>query len=65
MHFANADYDCGPIIAQQPVVVREAMTCDELEAAIHEVEHELYPAVIQLLAEDRVHVCPDNKVKID
>ena len=65
VHFANADYDCGPIIAQQPVVVREGMTCDELEAAIHEVEHELYPAVIQLLAEDRVHVCPDNKVKID
>lgn len=64
VHFANADYDCGPIIAQRPVVVREGMTCDELEAAIHEVEHELYPATIQLLAEGRVHVDPDGKVSI-
>ena len=64
VHFANADYDCGPIIAQRPVIVREGMTCDELEVAIHEVEHELYPATIQLLAEGRVHVQPDGKVSI-
>ena len=65
VHFANADYDCGPIIAQRPVVVDEGMTIDELEARIHEVEHELYPATLQLVAQGRVHVTPDRKVTID
>ena len=65
VHFANEDYDKGPIVAQEPVRVAEDDTLETLETHIHQVEHELYPAVIQLLAEDRVHVCPDNKVKID
>ena len=64
VHFANADYDCGPIIAQQPVVVEEGMTLEELEARIHEVEHMLYPATLQLLAEGRVTVREDNTVSI-
>jgi len=64
VHFANADYDCGPIIAQQPVVVEEGMTIDELEARIHEVEHVLYPQTLQLLAEGRVTVLPNNTVSI-
>ncbi|MBE6464974.1 MAG: phosphoribosylglycinamide formyltransferase [Eggerthellaceae bacterium] len=64
VHFANAEYDKGPIIAQRPVVVREDDTVDTLEARIHNVEHELYPQVIQLIAEGRVSVGDDGKVHI-
>jgi phosphoribosylglycinamide formyltransferase-1 len=64
VHFADEKYDCGPIIAQQALVVQEGWTVDELEAHIHEIEHVLYPDTIQLLAEGRVHVQPDGKVKI-
>ena len=64
VHFANADYDCGPIIAQQAVPVQEGWSQDDLETAIHAVEHELYPATIQLLVQNRVHVLPDGKVEI-
>ncbi len=64
VHFANADYDAGPIIAQRPLVVEEAWTEEELEAHIHQIEHELYPHTIQLLAEGRVRVRPDNTVCI-
>ena len=64
VHFADDNYDCGPIIAQSPVPVEEGWTVDELEEHIHAVEHELYPDVIQLLAEDRVHV-EGRKVIID
>ena len=64
VHFADDKYDCGPIIAQRPVAVGEGWTIDELEAHIHEVEHELYPDVIQLLAEGRVHV-DGRKVVVD
>ena len=65
VHFANSDYDCGPIIAQRPVEVEEGWTVDQLEARIHEVEHQIYPHVAQLLAEGRVHVRGDGHVVID
>ena len=64
VHFANSDYDCGPIIAQRPVEVEEGWTVDQLEARIHEVEHEIYPHVAQLLAEGCVHVREDGHVAI-
>lgn len=65
VHFANADYDKGPIIAQRAVEVREGDTLDTLEARIHAVEHELYPHVVQLLAEGRVSVDAEaRKVRI-
>ena len=65
VHFANSDYDCGPIIAQRPVEVEEGWTVDQLEVRIHEVEHQIYPHVAQLLAEGRVHVRKDGHVVID
>lgn len=65
VHFANSDYDCGPIIAQRPVEVEEGWTVEQLEARIHEVEHQIYPHVAQLLAEGRVHVREDGHVVID
>lgn len=64
VHFANAVYDQGPIIAQEPVRVEEGWTVEELEAAIHEVEHRLYPRVVQLLADGRVNVTADRTVRI-
>lgn len=65
VHFANADYDKGPIVAQSAVSVAENDTLDTLEAKIHDVEHVLYPEVIGLIAEGRVAVDPStNKVHI-
>lgn len=64
VHFANEDYDKGPIVAQRAVEVREDDTHDDLEARIHEVEHILYPEVLRLVAEGRVTVGEDRKVHI-
>lgn len=64
VHFADDKYDCGPIIAQRALSVEEGWTVDELEAHIHEIEHQLYPDVIQLLSEGRVHVV-GRKVVVD
>ena len=64
VHFANEDYDKGPIVAQRAVEVREDDTHDDLEARIHEVEHVLYPEVLRLVAEGRVTVGEDRKVHI-
>lgn len=64
VHFANEDYDKGPIVAQRAVEVREDDTLESLEARIHEVEHVLYPEVLRLVAEGRVTVGEDRKVHI-
>lgn len=64
VHFANAVYDQGPIIAQRALAVEEGWDVDTLEEHIHAIEHELYPHVVQLLAEGRVHVRDNNTVAI-
>ncbi|MDO4443192.1 MAG: phosphoribosylglycinamide formyltransferase [Slackia sp.] len=64
VHFANAEYDKGPIVAQRAVEIAEDDTLDSLEAKIHEVEHGLYPEVLQKIAEGRVTVGDDRKVHI-
>jgi phosphoribosylglycinamide formyltransferase-1 len=63
VHFANEDFDAGPIIAQEAVTIAEDDTVETLEARIHAVEHRLYPAVLQLLAEERV-VIEGRRVRI-
>ena len=64
VHFANAEYDKGPIIAQRAVEVREDDTLESLEARIHEAEHALYPEVLRWLAAGRVTITEDRKVRI-
>ena len=64
VHFANEDYDKGPIVAQEPVRVAEDDTLEALEARIHEVEHELYPRVLGWIAAGRVSVDAAGKVHV-
>ena len=64
VHFANALYDQGPIIAQRAVPIHEDDTREALEARIHEVEHELYPWVIARLAAGDISIDPEGKVHI-
>lgn len=64
VHFANDEYDKGPIIAQRAVIVREDDTVETLEERIHEVEHEMYPQVLGWLADGRVSIDAAGKVHI-
>lgn len=61
VHFANEDYDKGPVIAQRAVEVRESDTLDSLEERIHEAEHALYPEVLSWLAAGRVQIDPETR----
>ena len=54
IHFADDRYDCGPIIAQQALVVDQSWSLEELEEHIHVIEHVLYPKTLQLFATKRV-----------
>lgn len=64
VHFANEEYDKGPIIAQRAVEVLEDDTVDVLEDRIHAVEHQLYPEVLRAVAEGRVSIGADRKVRV-
>lgn len=64
VHFANAEYDKGPIVAQRAVDVAEDDTLESLEEKIHVVEHELYPEVLRWIAAGRVSVGDDRKVHL-
>lgn len=64
VHIANAVYDMGPIIAQRALAVEEGWDVETLEEHIHAIEHVLYPDVIQLLADGRVHVREDLTVEV-
>lgn len=67
VHFVDEGVDTGPAIAQREVPVPPGVSRDELEAAVHAVEHELYPEAIRMIAEGRVRIDPSDpgKVAID
>ncbi len=56
VHFVDEQTDHGPIILQGAVVVAPDDTEETLTRRILEVEHEIYPAAIQLFAEGRLSV---------
>jgi formyltetrahydrofolate-dependent phosphoribosylglycinamide formyltransferase len=56
VHFADAEYDHGPIILQEAVPVRDDDTPDSLAARVQAVERRLVPEAIRLIAEGRLTV---------
>jgi phosphoribosylglycinamide formyltransferase-1 len=56
VHFADREYDRGPIIVQKTVPVLDDDTPDTLAARVFEKECEAYPEAIQLFAEGRLKI---------
>ena len=56
VHFADDEYDHGPIILQGTVPVRDDDTPEALAARVHAVESELYPEAIRLWAAGRLQI---------
>jgi phosphoribosylglycinamide formyltransferase-1 len=54
VHFADEEFDRGPIIVQEPIRIEESDTVSSLEAKIHTVEHRLLPEAIGLIADGRI-----------
>ncbi|HSK50251.1 MAG TPA: phosphoribosylglycinamide formyltransferase [Solirubrobacterales bacterium] len=60
VHFVDEGVDTGPVIAQREVTVPPGGDRVQLEAAIHAVEHQLYPEAIRMIAEGRVRIDADD-----
>ena len=52
IHYVDSGMDSGKIIAQKSFDYVEGETVDEVEARIHAIEHELYPATVKKLVEE-------------
>jgi formyltetrahydrofolate-dependent phosphoribosylglycinamide formyltransferase len=65
VHFVDERYDEGPIIAQWPVAVLPTDTPDELARRVLEVEHVLYPRVVEAVAAGRIRLGDNNRVLLD
>jgi len=63
VHFADNQYDHGPVILQKAVPVLDDDTADSLAARVFEAECVAYPEAIQLIAEGRVRI-EGRKVRI-
>ncbi len=61
VHFADNEYDHGPIILQRSVPVLDNDTAETLATRVFEQECEAYPEAIQLIAENRL-VLQDRKI---
>jgi formyltetrahydrofolate-dependent phosphoribosylglycinamide formyltransferase len=61
VHFVDADYDRGPIIAQAPVWVRPDDTAATLAARTLEVEHRIYPLAVAAVAAGRITLGADGR----
>ena len=64
VHFVDEGVDTGPVIAQREVPVPAGVAREELEAAVHAVEHELYPEAIRMIAEGRVRIDPGDPRRV-
>jgi phosphoribosylglycinamide formyltransferase-1 len=56
VHLVEAGIDTGPIVAQEPIEIRDDDDWDSLEARVHVVEHRLLPRAVRALLEDRLVV---------
>lgn len=56
VHFADDEYDHGPIILQGTVPVLDDDTPTGLAARVHERENELYPQAVRLWAAGRLEI---------
>ena len=65
VHFVDEGTDTGPVISQQAVEVPANWDRDELEAAIHAVEHRIYPEAIGMIARGEVRIADDEPRKVN
>ena len=56
VHFVDEGVDTGPVILQREVAVPVSRDRQELENALHAVEHELFPEAIRTLAGGKARI---------
>lgn len=56
VHFADNEYDHGPIILQKAVPVLDDDTAESLASRVQEAEREVFPEAVRLFAQGKLHI---------
>ena len=62
IHFVTEDLDGGPIIAQSVIKISLQDTPESLAIKVLQEEHKLYPACIQLIAENKIKLSDEGVI---
>ena len=60
VHFVDEGVDSGAIILQRPFELPYPRDIAAIETVIHQIEHELLPEAVRLIAQGRVRIDPDE-----
>jgi len=64
VHMVTDELDHGPIIAQAALAVQPEDTVESLTQRVLQAEHQLYPQVVQWLAQGQVKVSEAGEIKL-
>jgi phosphoribosylglycinamide formyltransferase-1 len=64
VHFVDEGVDTGPIILQRALELPYARTPDDVLGPLHEIEHELLPEAIRLIARGAVSIDPADPRRV-
>jgi phosphoribosylglycinamide formyltransferase-1 len=56
VHFVTQEYDAGPIVLQKCCPVKEDDTPELLQRRVRDLEYEIFPKAIELLAQNKIFV---------
>ena len=65
VHYVDEGTDTGPVISQRAVEIPANWDREELEEAIHAIEHEIYPEAIGMIARGEVRIADDAPRKVN
>jgi phosphoribosylglycinamide formyltransferase 1 len=64
VHFVDGGVDTGPVIAQRALELPDARDPAQVHERLHQIEHELLPEVVRLIARGAVHSDPANPRRV-
>jgi phosphoribosylglycinamide formyltransferase-1 len=60
VHFVDEGVDSGPIILQRSYELPYPRDIAAIESQVHQIEHELLPEAVRLIAQGKVRIDPDD-----
>jgi phosphoribosylglycinamide formyltransferase-1 len=64
VHFVDGGVDTGPVIAQRALELPDARDAGQVHERLHEIEHELLPEAVRLIARGAVYLDPANPRRV-
>jgi len=64
VHYVDEGTDTGPIIMQRAVEIPANWDRDQIEEAVHRIEHEIYPEAIGMISEGKVRIASDSSRQV-